>query len=64
MNIQIEINDTSTVFDDPDAKKPKKKYEVVTALFKNGRSYPAGSIVEMDQETGKRFIATGDVKEI
>lgn len=42
------------------------EYEVTAenGLFKNGKQYAKGDIIELVKETAERFIAVGEVKEL
>jgi hypothetical protein len=41
----------------------RKPYKVVNPLFKNGKNYKKGSVIELDDKTAENFLAAGDIKE-
>lgn len=38
------------------------EYEVINPLFKRGKEFRKGSIIELDEVTAKAFIEAGDIK--
>lgn len=59
----IAQDDINFVLEDVGKEPPRKSYEVVTSLFKNGRAYKNGSKIELDEKTAKNFKRTGDIKD-
>lgn len=42
----------------------KKTFRCINPLFKNGTAYKKGQKIELEVETGQRFVDAGDVEEI
>lgn len=66
MHYQLEIMDGSDTRESfaHNVKVDLRSYHVLRPLFKNGRTYQVGQVIELDSVTGKRFEANGDIKEI
>jgi hypothetical protein len=45
---------------------PRDKYKVIAegGMFKNGKAYKNGQLVELDEVTAERAIAAGDVEKV
>lgn len=66
-HLEVNVSDTAGFEDDPNGggiAPYRQDYEVVTELFKRGRTWEAGEHIDLDPETAARLIETGDLKEI
>lgn len=61
---RITISDDS-VMQDENGLPEKKSYTVASkaGLFKNGKQYKQGDQIELDEQTAKNFIASGDIED-
>jgi len=66
MHHTLNLSDKFTMQDKPGSaslKKPElKEYEVVNALFKNGKAYQPGEKIMLVETAAKNFIQSGDIK--
>ena len=54
---ELEITLTTGV-----GQSERKKYKVINQLFKNGKVYKKGSLIELDELTAANFIKSGDIE--
>lgn len=67
-NLKLNVNDVADPPRDEIAAVHVERfpYRVISeaGIFKNGKQYEKGETVELDRDTGERFVAAGDVEEL
>lgn len=64
--LKLKVSDAGETADAPGAPvvQTYRSFRLLSDLFKNGKAMKAGAVVELEEETGARFVASGDAEEI